>query len=91
MVDCNSIKCVQMGPLPSQPDVPTAEVLKQLQGFSGEFNWLAMRTRPDIAYFTSLLASACTKFASWSLELAKKILRYLQGTATQGLDHCQGK
>ena len=81
----NAIKCIQMGPIPEKLDVPDARVLKQLQGFSGEFNWLATRTRPDIAYYTSLLASSCTKFATWSLELAKKILRFLQGTRDQGI------
>ena len=46
---------------------------------------MATRTRPDILYYTSLLASAGSRFATWSLELAKKILRYLQGTVDQGI------
>ena len=55
------------------------------QGFSGEFNWLATRTRPDMSYFTSVLASACSKQNTWSLSLAKKILRYLLTTREQGI------
>ena len=32
-----------------------------------------------------LFASACSKYAKWSLELAQKILRYLQHTKDLGL------
>ena len=69
---------------------PTAVELKQLQQFAGEFNWLATRTRPDISYFTSLLASSLTKYPDWSLMLAKRIVRYLLGTPEQGLRYPQG-
>eukprot|EP00959_Pyramimonas_sp_CCMP1952_P201384 4211344-Pyramimonas_sp.AAC.1 len=31
---CNSIKCVQMGPLPAEPDVPRPEILRQLQAYA---------------------------------------------------------
>ena len=76
MENSTSIRSVQMGSIPTEPDVPSLTVLRQLQGYSGEFNWLATRTRPDISYYTSMLASACSKFATWSLELAKNILRF---------------
>jgi hypothetical protein len=59
---------------------PTASELKQIQGYAGEFNWLATRTRPDLSYWTSILASAATKHGAWCLQLAKKVLRYLLGT-----------
>ena len=85
MENCISIRSVQMGPIPTELDVPSLTVLRQLQGYSGEFNWLVARTRPDISYHTSVLASACSKFAIWSLELAKKILRFLKGTKSKGL------
>ena len=85
MSDANPIKNIQMGPLPTEQDPPSPKVLKELQGYSGAFNWLATRTRPDLAYYVSVLASACTRFASWALELAKKLLRYLRGTAEAGL------
>ena len=65
---------------PSEPDVPTAENLRKLQGHAGEFNWLATRSRTDLSYFVSLLSSALSKFSTWSFTLSKKILRYLQGT-----------
>ena len=85
MADCNPIKAVQMGPVPSEPDEPTLPALRQLQAYGGEFNWLATRTRPDISYYTSLLSSSCSKYGKWSLELAQKILRFLRGTKSQGI------
>ena len=74
-----------MEPIPTEPDVPSMTVFRQLQGCSCEFNWLATRTRPDISCYTSVLASACSKFATWSLELAKKMLRFLKGTKSKGI------
>ena len=68
-----------------QEDVPSAEQLKELQAHAGSFNWLATRTRTDLAYWVSLLASSSSKQAAWSKELAHKVLRYLSGTAEQGL------
>ena len=65
---------------PGDPDPPTPQELKELQGFAGEFNWLATRCRADIAYFVSWLASALSKYSQWSFQLVKKILRYLHGT-----------
>ena len=81
MEDCNSIKCALIGPVPSESEEPTLPVLRQMQAYSGEFNWLATRTWPDMSYYTS----SCSKYAKWSLELAHKILRYLQGTRDKGI------
>ena len=46
---------------------------------AGEFNWLSTRTRADLGYWTSLISSAATKHGAWSIELGKKVLRYLLG------------
>ena len=85
MTQCKGNQCVQVEKLPETVEVPTPAVLKQLQSYSGEFNWLATRTRPDVSYFASLLASSCTKYATWSLELASKVVRYLAGTRGMGI------
>ena len=71
--------------IPEVEDPPEPEALRDLQGFAGEFNWLATRSRSDLSYFTSLLASGLSKYGQWSLQLAKKILRYLKGTRDTGL------
>ena len=81
---------VQVDKLPEEK-IPSAAALKKLQTHSGEFNWLATRTRMDLSYYTSLLASASSKHADWSQELANKILRFLASTRDQGiLISCSG-
>ena len=71
---------------PDQTDgPPTLVELRVLQMHAGEFNWLATRTRPDLAYYTSVLASVCTKHVRWCMELCKKVLRYLAGTIETGV------
>ena len=65
---------------PTDKDLPPdSSTLKRIQGMAGEFNWLATRTRADLGYWTSLISSAATKHGAWSLELGKKVLRYLLG------------
>ena len=76
---------IQSENLPDDPDIPTIPQLRILQGYSGDFNWLATRTRPDLSYSTSLIASASSKYNLWSLELARNVLKYLAGTRDQGL------
>ena len=84
MSEANPLSTVTME-VPGQEDPPAPEQLKELQAYAGVFNWLATRTRADIAYFTSLLASALAKHGSWSAQLSKKILRYLKGARDTGI------
>ena len=72
--------------LPDEKDgPPDATQLRILQKFCGEFNWLATRTRPDVSYFISVIAQGITKYAAWSLQYCKKVVRYLASTVDQGL------
>ena len=65
---------------PTEKDLPLdPAMLKKIQGMAGEFNWLSTRTRADLGYWTSLISSAATKHGAWSIELGKKVLRYLLG------------
>ena len=82
---CKGNKCVQIDKLPMDDDVPLMPKLRQLQSYSGEFNLLATRIRPDISYFTSPPASSCTKYATRSLKFAMKILRYLKDSKAKGI------
>ena len=63
-------KTVQIDKLPLEEDIPTKPILRELQAFGGEINSLATGTRPDISYFASLPAPACSKHATWSREFA---------------------
>ena len=79
------INVIQMAAPEATDKPPTAGELKLLQTFAGEFNWLSTRTRSDLAYYTSIIASAASQYGSWTLQLCKKVLRYLLGTWNQGL------
>ena len=85
MSNCHAIKSISIEKPPEKENVPSAQELTELQAYAGSFNWLGTRTRPDLAYYTSLLASSASKQGTWSRELAHKVLRYLAGTAEQGL------
>ena len=60
---------------------PTAAELKTLQSYAGELNWLATRSRADLAYDVSILASCLGKHPQWAFRFWRKIMRYLKGTA----------
>ena len=81
MINSNPIKCITMDKPLEKDYIPTPEQLAELQSHAGAFKWLATRIRPDLAYYTSLLASSASKQGAWSRELAKKVLKYLAGTA----------
>ena len=38
-----------------------------------------------MSYYASIIASASTKYGDWTLQLCKKVLRYLCGTVEQGV------
>ena len=84
-VNSKGIRSVTMAMPTAEDKPPDAKLLKQLQQHGGEFNWLATRTRPDLAYFTSVVASAAKDHGLWIQELCKKVLRYLLATRDQGL------
>jgi hypothetical protein len=85
MHNCRPVQNITLDKPPEKDDIPTPEELTELQSYAGAFNWLATRTRPDLAYFTSLLASSASRKGAWSRELAHKVLRYLAGSAAQCL------
>ncbi|CAK0805588.1 unnamed protein product, partial [Prorocentrum cordatum] len=61
------------------------------QRMPGGLLWLSSRTRPDVAFAVSRLASAAAVHPEWALKLGKKILRHLAGTRHYGLAcQCSG-
>eukprot|EP00959_Pyramimonas_sp_CCMP1952_P157034 3283951-Pyramimonas_sp.AAC.1 len=57
---------------------------------AGGLLWLASRTRPDIAYAVSRVASIATTRPLTSLCFGKKVLRYLSSTRRMGLYYLPG-
>ena len=70
---------------PEELEPPIAETTKRAQGLTGELLWLAIRTRPDIAFAVSQIGRQVTKRPSWSLMVGKQVLEYLAGTKEVGL------
>jgi transposase InsO family protein len=54
--------------------------VKLYQQLVGSLNYLSTRTRPDISYSVSFLATFLQKPTEQSFSLAKRVLRYLKGT-----------
>ncbi|CAE7843057.1 unnamed protein product, partial [Symbiodinium sp. KB8] len=59
----------------NQEDVHLAQQL------TGEILWLAQRSRPDLSYATSMMASLCLRQPKQTIEIGMKALGYLQKTA----------
>ena len=47
--------------------------------------WLSTRSRPDLSYCVSRMASLCSKDPSSSLMMGKRLCRFLSGTSDHGL------
>eukprot|EP00439_Symbiodinium_sp_Y106_P079760 s160_g18.t1 len=59
----------------------TEKQLREAQQYAGEVLWLSQRTRPDLAYTASLIASLSTRAPTRSSAIARKCLGFLQRTA----------
>ena len=64
----------------AEVDEPQPADVKAAQKMSGGLLWLSGRTRPDLAFSVSRVASQSTTRPLWSLRLGKRIIRYLIGT-----------
>ena len=65
----------------------TPEDVKIAQQLVGEILWLAVRTRPDLAYVTSWMGRHVAKAPKMVQEVAKHTLGYLQETAEYALSY----
>ena len=63
------------------------EQLKKAQGILGELLWASIRTRPDITYAVSRLASRTTKAPNHVYQAALHTLAYLSGSIDQVLTY----
>ncbi|CAE7210799.1 GIP [Symbiodinium sp. CCMP2592] len=65
--------------LESDPE-PTTEMISAAQKITGEIMWIAHKTRPDVAFTCSLMASITLKAPDRCLTIGYKVLRYLNAT-----------
>eukprot|EP00439_Symbiodinium_sp_Y106_P026580 s3624_g3.t1 len=61
------------------------EKIREAQQITGEVLWMSQRTRPDLSYTTSIMASLCTKCPEQTIAIGAKVLGYLQRTMDYGL------
>ena len=71
--------------LPDQPEKSEEAEVRRAQQLTGEALWVAQRTRPDLSYTTSIMASMCTRNPSQVVAIGGKVLGYLQRTMFFGL------
>ena len=69
---------------------PLLEDTRTAQRLAGGLNWLATRTRPDLSFYVSQLASAATKQPVRAIAMGKRCLRYSSGTREHGLHFTAG-
>ena len=62
--------------------------IREAQRVVGELVWVATRTRPDLAFTITKLASLITKDPQQVLDLTKHVWCYLAATADHGLQFC---
>ena len=63
-------------------DIPS---LRAAQGAVGEFFWVAIKTRPDLAFCTSQLSLWTSRRPRFVVKKAEEVFRYLAATPTLGL------
>ena len=66
-------------------ECPRMEDVRAAQAVTGELQWLANKTRPDIAVYVSKMSSLTAKNPKWVVEAGRGALAYLAGTKDQGL------
>ena len=87
-----SVQGYELQPLPKieegddEPEKDIA-VIREVQAVVGELQWLASRTRPDLAYATSLVARMVHRRPCYALRLCNYILKYLHRVPSFGLHY----
>ena len=82
MTSASAVGSIDIEPFDEDAEVdePQPADVKSAQKMSGGLLWLSGRTRPDLAFSVSRVASQSTIRPLWSLRLGKRIIRYLIGT-----------
>ena len=63
------------------------EALQEAQAITGEMQWIANRTRPDVTYITGLMARMLHRRPKYVVELGRHLLRYLRATVEHKLTY----
>ena len=98
LLDRHDVKESRGSPMPKL-EIPVepeenlvVEEIRKAQGVTGELLWLAVRSRPDIAFAVSLMGRHLSKNPRWVVKVGRCVLEYLSGTPNRGLvyEPCKG-
>ena len=64
---------------------PDPATVVKAQRLAGSLQWLTSRSRPDIAYTVSRIASVATTAPEWALQMGMRLLRYVRQTVDYGI------
>eukprot|EP00439_Symbiodinium_sp_Y106_P003580 s4711_g1.t1 len=79
------IQELELAQIPEEGGENSDDRVRLAQQITGEVLWVAQRTRPDLAYTTSMMASMCTRCPDQVVAIGLKALGYLQRTMGYGL------
>ena len=71
--------------LPESAEPADPVVIRQAQRVTGEALWVTQRTRPDLAYTTSMMAALATKCPTQAVAISGKVFGYLRRTIEYGM------
>ena len=74
----------------SYESTATAKDIELYQSMIGSLMYLSTQTRPDIAYSMSVLSRFLTNPSPAHIEAAKRVMRYMKGTAGYGISYGSG-
>ena len=71
--------------IPDEVEGLSAQLVRDAQQLTGEVLWVTQRTRPDLSYACSMMATLSTKNPQQAVDAGRKALGYLRRTIGYGL------
>ena len=90
---CTKTRPVPMSPtmasnIPEEKDSELdPKLVRQAQAITGEILWLALRTRPDLAFVVGVMGRHSTKNPGFVCQLGKEVVEYINGSTGTALEY----
>ena len=75
----------ELAVLPEATEGADPGMIREAQQVTGEALWLTQRTRPDLAFTTSIMAALSTRCPQQAVTVGSKVLGYLRRTINYGM------
>ena len=76
--------------IPEVEEDPTKDQIREAQRVTGELIWLVTRTRPDLMFVVSRMASQVLRSPCWVKDMASQVWGYLNVTQKEGVIYRAG-